>query len=317
MKRIVFASLVVAVAALAAPPARVEPVHFSHEDHAKRGVDTGDCASCHAVDAAGQVAPPAAIGHAPCLSAKCHATTFVSTGATTRAKDPAAYAKATAFCLGCHDSADGTPPSPAKHQVASAALRSYQLEREYHVDFGHFEHTKRTECRDCHVVDGTTFALVPTAPGHAQCVACHNAKKFPDFTMAKCAYCHQAPGRREYFRGSREHTDVRACDSEGHAALVAKAKDGKPVACFRHERKEHRFASDGKPVQCGECHGVVATPAMSSIAILHSRPVIDATEAEHARCGNSAGCHARDFENASGTKRCLTCHGDHARSLFE
>ena len=310
-------SLVIAVAALAAPGSRVEPAHFSHAAHTSRGVDTSACATCHAVDGAGRVAAPAAIGHAPCLSAGCHATAFVAAGPTTRAKDPAAYAKATAFCLGCHDSPDGTPPSPARHQVANAAMRSYQLEAEYHVDFGHFEHTKRTECRTCHVVDATSFALVPSSPGHGECVTCHNATKFPDFTMQKCAYCHQQPGRAEAFHGSREHTDVRACDSEGYAALVAKAKDGKPVACFRHERKEHRFAADGKPVQCDACHGVVATPAMASIAALHKGPIIDNSEAEHARCGNSAGCHARDFANASGTKRCLTCHGDHARSLFE
>ena len=307
MKRVALAIVVLGAAVLAAP-AKIEPVHFSHEDHARRGIDTSTCATCHTIDASGVVAAPASIGHAPCLSGKCHATMFVSTGPTVRAKDPAAYAKATAFCLGCHDSADGTPPSPAQHQVASAALRSYQLEREYHVEMSHFEHTKRTECRTCHVVDARSFALVPTT--------WHNAQKFPDFTMAKCAYCHQTPGRQAYFRGSREHTDVRACDSEGHAALVAKA-NGKLVACFRHERKEHRFTGDGKPVPCSECHAAVETPALQSLSALHTRPVIDNSEAMHARCGNSAACHANDFTTAAGTKRCLVCHGDHTRSLFE
>jgi hypothetical protein len=316
MKRAVILVLALAAGTLAAPgPTPIEPVHFSHADHATRGVDTGDCAKCHSVDDKGAVAPPAASGHAPCLA--CHAASFVATGPATRAKDPAAFAKATAFCLGCHESTGGTPPSPAKHQVANAALRSYQLEREYHVELGHFEHTKRTGCRTCHVVDGTSLAMVPSAPGHAQCVTCHNPQKFPGFTMAKCAYCHQTPGRREFFHGSREHTDVRACDSEGYAALVAKAKDGKPVACFRHERKEHRFTADGKELQCNTCHGVVATPALQSVAALHTKPVIDNTEAEHARCGSSSACHARDFENKSGAKRCLLCHGDHTRSLFE
>jgi hypothetical protein len=318
MKRAALVVVAIAAGAVAAPgPARIEPVHFSHEAHAKRNVDTGQCATCHSVDPAGRVMPPAAVGHSPCLSAGCHATAFVSTGAATRAKDPAAYAKATAFCLGCHDSADGTPPSPATHQVASAALRSYQGEREYHVELSHFDHTKRTECRTCHVVDPATFALARSAPGHAECVTCHNPQKYPSFTMAKCDYCHHTPGRVEYFHGSRKQTDVRACDSEGYAALVAKAKDGKPVACFRHERSEHRFAADGKPVQCGACHGVVTTSAMQSVGELHTRPIIDNTEAEHNRCGNSAACHARDFANAAGAKRCLVCHGDHTRSLFE
>jgi hypothetical protein len=315
MKYAMLAVLALGAVVLAAP-AKVEPVHFSHEDHSRRGVDTSECSTCHTVDAAGVVAPPASIGHSPCMSAKCHATTFVSTGASVRAKDPAAYAKATAFCLGCHESADGTPPSPAKHALANAALRSYQAEREYHVELGHFEHTKRTACGTCHVVDATSFAFVPTAPGHAQCVTCHNAQKFPEFTMAKCGYCHQTPGRSEYFRGSREHTDVRACDSEGYAALVAKS-GGHPVACFRHERKEHRFTADGKPVECSQCHAAVETPALESVGALHTHAVIDNTEAMHGRCGNSAGCHAQDFSAASGTKHCLLCHGDHTRSLFQ
>ena len=316
----------VGVVAFAAPPAQapgspqaIVAQHFSHAEHKQKGVDIQKCDACHAVDAAGLVAAPAAQGHAPCLAAGCHATEFVSTGPTTRAKDPSAFAKATAFCLGCHDSPDGTPPSPAQHNVATAAMRSYQLESEYHVEMNHYEHTKRdAQCRDCHVVDAQSFALVTSAPGHAQCVACHNAQKFPDFTMSKCAYCHAEPGRTKFFHASRPKTDVRACGSEGYAALVAKAAgDGKPVACFRHERSEHRFTADNKPVQCGECHAIVAAPDRNSLAALHTEPVIDNTEAEHARCGSGNACHAKDFANAAGTKRCLVCHGDHARSLFD
>jgi hypothetical protein len=305
-------------AALAAPSAAITAQHFSHAEHKQRGIDIQKCDMCHAVDAAGIVAAPAAQGHAPCLTAGCHAAAFVSTGPTTRAKDPPAFAKATAFCLGCHDSPDGAPPSPAQHNTATAVMRSYQLESEYHVEMNHYEHTKRAQCRECHIVDDQSFALVPSSPGHAQCAVCHNPQKFPDFTMSKCAYCHAQPGRAAFFHTSRPHTDVRACGSEGHAALVTKAAgDGKPVACFRHERREHRFTGDNKPVQCGECHTIVATPERGSLATLHAEAVIDSSEAEHARCGNSSACHAKDFSNTAGTKRCLTCHGDHARSLFD
>jgi len=314
--------LLAGAAVLAAPPGPasgpIAPRHFSHAEHGKRGVDVTACSNCHSVDAKGVVFAPAAQGHAPCLDAKCHAQDFVSTGPTARAHAPAAYAKAVAFCLGCHDSPDGTPPSPAQQHVATAALRSYQLESEYHVELNHFEHTKRTECRTCHVVDAKSFALVTGSPGHAECVTCHNAQKFPDFTMASCNYCHSEPGRGEFFHASRPATDVRACGSEGHAALVAKDKgDGKEVACFRHERKEHRFTGDGKPVQCGECHAIVASPARAALASLHANPVIDNSEGEHERCGNSTACHARDFANTAGGKRCLICHGDHSRSLFD
>jgi hypothetical protein len=318
MKRIALAILLAAAATLAAPTGpHVEPRLFTHATHA-RLLDMSQCATCHAVDATGTVVPPAAIGHSPCLAAKCHASEFVSTGASVRSKDPAGYAKATAFCLGCHDSTDGSPPSPAQAHVANAVLRSYQLELEYHVELNHFEHTKRVECRACHAVDPKSFALATEAPGHAQCVTCHNAKKFPDFTMAKCAYCHQQPGRASFFHASRPRTDVRACGSEGHAALVGKfGSDGKGVACFRHERAEHRATPDGKPVQCDACHAVVATPALASLSAIHSEPVIDNSEGEHHRCGDSAACHASDFSNTAGAKHCLKCHGDHSRSLFD
>ena len=322
MRRAVLLALLVAAAALGAPSAPPAPVpaHFSHAAHADRGVDVTQCAACHAVDAAGTVAPPAATGHQPCLSANCHARDFVAAGPTTRAKDPTAYAKAVGFCLGCHDTKDGAAPSPAERQVAGAALRSYQLEAEYHVEMQHDAHAQRTACRTCHAVDATTFALVPDAPGHAQCVLCHNPKKQPDFTMANCAYCHAHPGRAEFFfppgKPRRKLPDVTACDGERYATLVARFKgDGKRVACFRHERKEHRFTADGKPVQCAACHATVA--AEHSLADVLGNPVIPTSESEHEQCGNSAACHARDFANTQGGKRCLMCHGDHSNNLFQ
>ena len=310
--------LVAAAIALADPTGgKPVPARFSHALHESR-LDLTTCETCHSVDAAGVVAAPAARGHAPCQTAGCHAADFVATGPTTRRKDPARFAHATAFCLGCHDSADGSPPAPWATPNVSGILRSFQAEREYHVEMNHFEHTKRIDCRSCHIVDEKTLALVPAAPGHGQCVTCHNPQKFPGFTMEKCGYCHDHPSRAEYFHASRPKTDVRACDSEGHAALVAKA--GKGVACFRHERTEHRVRA-GKPVECGDCHAVVAKGAFNghhyeSLKDLHVQPIIDnAADLAHRSCGRS-GCHAKDVDDSAGKARCTLCHGDLTGSIF-
>jgi hypothetical protein len=136
----------VAIAGPAAPA-----VHFSHAEHGPRGVAIDKCETCHEVDAKGQVVAPAALGHSPCQSAKCHASDFLGVGDKTRKADPARYAKATAFCLGCHDSKDGAPPAPWQKPTTAAALQSFQSEREFHVEMNHIEHALRTGCRSCHV----------------------------------------------------------------------------------------------------------------------------------------------------------------------
>jgi hypothetical protein len=290
---------------------------FLHASHASK-LDVTKCETCHAVDGAGAISPPGALGHAPCQSVGCHASWFVATGAKARAKDPALYTKAAAFCLGCHESSDGAPP-PAWTVPPTITKRSYQAEREYHVEMNHFEHTKRAACRDCHIVDGKTLALVPDAPGHAQCVQCHNVTKFADFTMAKCSYCHDVPARAEFFPKSRPKNDVRACGGEGHAQLVARKQK---VHCFLHERPEHRVRGDGTPVQCGDCHAMVAKGEWNghryqSLKDLHGSPVIDnSRDLEHRACGR-AGCHAKDVDDSRGTANCQLCHADKSGDIFK
>lgn len=304
----------------ATAPARPAGSTFTHAAHANR-LDITKCELCHSVSATGVVAAPAALGHAPCMSAACHATWFLATGAEGKRRDPKLYAKAATFCAGCHDSKDGAPPPAWTKPAPSAVLRSFQLEREYHVEMSHFEHTKRAQCRDCHQVDDKTLALKKDAPGHAQCVTCHNATKSPDFTMAKCGYCHDKPGRGEYFpTDSRKKTDVRACDTEGHAAHVAAKK--KSVACFLHERPEHRTRADGKPVQCSDCHAMVGKQewhqhSYKSLHDLHVSPIIDNDkDLEHRSCGRAGGCHAKDVDDSRGTGRCQLCHADKNTSTF-
>lgn len=299
----------VAIAGPAAPA-----VHFSHAEHGPRGVAIDKCETCHEVDAKGQVVAPAALGHSPCQSAKCHASDFLGVGDKTRKADPARYAKATAFCLGCHDSKDGAPPAPWQKPTTAAALQSFQSEREFHVEMNHIEHALRTGCRSCHVVDDKSFALVKTAPGHAQCVACHNPQKFPAFTMTKCGVCHDKPARAEFFHGTRPKIDVRACGGEGHAALEARLHHA--VSCFRHERVEHR-TTDGQPLSCAACHYMVGDKTKwggrryQTLLDLHTETIIDnSQDREHKSCGQSAACHKVDVDAARAGAKCSLCHAE-------
>jgi len=330
-------AMLLCAVAIAGPDATA--THFSHAAHAQRFAEAAErlrtgsadgkapramppaidkCDTCHGVDDKGQVRAPAALGHSPCLSAGCHAADFVGVGDKGRKADPERYAKSVAFCLGCHDSKDGAPPQPWSKPSTGAVLRSFQYEREYHVEMNHFEHARRSECRTCHVVDDTSFALVASTPGHGQCVNCHNAQKFPDFTMARCELCHDKPARAEYFTGSRPKIDVRACGGEGHAALEARLK--RAVSCFRHERAEHRTL-DGKPVQCAACHYMVNDKALwgarryQTLRDLHKEAIIDnSRDREHQSCGRSSACHQADVDAARPAAKCSLCHAE--RSAF-
>lgn len=299
-------------------PKTPTPRHFSHAEHADRGVAVETCETCHGVGANGVVLAPAAKGHAPCLAAGCHAADFVSVGETTRKADLARHTRASAFCLGCHDSV----PVPWNKPTTNAIRASFLIEREYHVEMNHYEHTQKAAkagelCRSCHIVDPKTLALVASSPGHAQCVACHNAKDQPDFTMTQCGLCHDKPARATYFAGSRPQTDVRACGSEGVALLEHKLK--RVVPCFRHERVEHRTL-ESKPVQCAACHYVVgdktkwAGRRYQTLKDLHTHAIIDnSQDRQHASCGRTTACHKADVNLVKGAK-CTLCHAE--KSVF-
>jgi hypothetical protein len=319
VRQIALAALIV-VAGFAVARGQAAPAtHFSHADHASRKIEGGlqKCELCHALDAKGQVTPPAMLGHAPCLSAGCHASTFLATGAAAKKADPAGYAKATAFCLGCHDSKTFAPPAPWDKPTTNVALQSFQYEREYHVEMNHFEHALRADCRTCHAVDDKSFALVASTPGHGQCVQCHNAVKFPQFTMAMCGLCHDKPARAEYFQATRPKIDVRACGGEGHAALEAKLK--RAVPCFKHERAEHRTAAaaGGAPLQCNACHYMIGDKTKwdgrryQTLLDLHKQTIIDnSRDRQHKSCGQSTACHARDVDAARTGAKCALCHAE-------
>ncbi len=286
---------------------------FSHAAHAKEKVDVAVCTKCHAIDTKGLVAPPAAVGHSPCLSSGCHAADFLASGPKTKATDPAKYQRAVGFCLGCHASPTSVAPVPWQGAKAEAAFSG---PGEYHVEMNHLDHTARTPCRECHVVDAKSFALVATAPSHAQCISCHDGKPVP--AMTSCGTCHKTPPRQEYFTKVRVGSDVRSCDP-GQADNLKNNR-----ACFAHEHKGHRFRDDGAELQCGSCHFMVADRAAwnghvyTSLRDLKAAPIIEnQKDRAHKACG---GCHhhAADVKDGSGRARCGLCHSERVlNSIFQ
>jgi hypothetical protein len=300
---------VIGAVALADPqPSSIAAKHFSHANHTKLGVKTDECESCHTIDAQGVTITPGAMGHSPCMTAGCHVNDFLNSGAKSK---PADHAKAVSFCLGCHPSPKNEPPV-SWSKPAPVAIATHGVS-EYHVEMNHFEHTKRTNCRTCHVVDPKTWVLTPDRPAHHECVLCHNPTKYPEFTMQKCALCHSTPSRTEFFpKVNRPQNSVRACNSEGYQALIRK-HPGTKLACFTHERESHRIMN-GKEVQCGTCHFMVDDaklgPQYNSVTKLHQLPIIeDDAGRAHKACGSAAACHQKEVP-PNATSRCGKCHDD-------
>jgi Class III cytochrome C family len=273
---------------------------FVHADHTKHGVDVAVCTTCHTIDPRGVVAVPAALGHSPCQNAACHAADFVASGAKTKKADPARHQKAVAFCLGCHSSVSNSAPNAWNKAVPDAAFKGVG---DYHVEMNHLDHTARMPCRDCHAVDGVSYKLLENAPGHRQCVLCHNGKPVP--AMTECGMCHKTPAASAYFTSKRPDSDVRSC---GAASSDPKSP------CFKHERKEHRFCADNRELQCGNCHFMVAETGLwngrsyKSLKDVKSAPIIEnQKDRAHKACGSS-GCHSADVNDGAGRARCGLCH---------
>jgi hypothetical protein len=301
-------------------------VKFDHDKHANRAekpvVVEGKCSTCHGDDPKGALAVPGRTGHAPCLS--CHVGDFLATGDKTRKSNPALHAKATGFCLGCHSSADGKPPKNHTKAVADNVYRNHPSP-EFHVELDHFEHTRRSDCRKCHVVNPASQKLEEGAPGHAQCATCHGDTAPP---MAECATCHDRPGPAEHFGPPRKGSDTRVCGSPEHQELARKR--GKPpdeVPCFKHETREHRFWSknrssksrweQGEPLECGHCHFMVGDKApwrllkhqYQTLKDIRSAPIMDNDrDRAHKRCGEVRACHGSEVDDRRGSGQCTQCH---------
>ena len=331
---VVLAGAVVGVATGQPAVPETGPLHFDHARHKERGLKIDDaCGTCHQTDAKGTISPPAKSGHAPCLNGACHnlpgdkpnfthASWFIATGPTAKAKHPTLFAQATRFCLGCHDGTEA--PAPSSKPTTSVVLQAFQSQREFHITMksdvpgmlGHFTHVQSAggQCTGCHTVGGKT----DVTPGHAQCQTCHSGESKALHPMNDCGKCHVKGGRAAAFpEDSRSHTDVRQCGSEGHLQW-AKRQHLPPdkVACFSHDKPGHQHVENNpkEPLECGKCHAWIVDKKLD-LPALHATQVIPNGETEgHAIC---AGCHHHSADVHGSGKACLKCHADHARKEFQ
>ena len=297
---------------------------FDHAAHAKRSykgtekkvVTDENCSSCHGDNPKGILATPAKSGHQPCMNAGCHVEWFVSVGPGTRKRDPVRFQKAVEFCLGCHSDAKGEPPPQYKKAKADAVYKDNTAPG-YHVDFPHYDHTKKAKCTKCHVINKRNYALELNTPGHAECASCHNeANSEGAEAMSQCATCHSEPGPKEYYSNRGKGSETRSCGSAGHEELAAKLE--KPlddVPCFKHERKEHRERKDGEELQCSQCHVMISdrrqwgANRFHTVQEIRSAQIIDNNrDRGHKACGDSRGCHKRDVDDSRGSADCRLCH---------
>ncbi len=299
------------------PPTQEHSAHnavlkFDHAQHAAldKPVAIAACATCHGDDKGGVLAQPAQVGHQPCFSSGCHAGDFLSVGPRTRKEAPERYAKAAAFCQGCHQVEAGSAPSPA-HKMSADNTYKNNSNPGHYVEFNHFEHSERTKCRSCHVVDAKSFAL--SRPVHAQCATCHKDNEEQD--MSKCASCHRDGSPASYFKARKFDSDVRSCRSNSPRATTPGAADAAKakVPCFEHEHQGHRFRTSGEAVQCIDCHFMFKSKSFEghryvSLLDVKQAPLMDNRRDEaHQKCG-AAGCHSSDVDESQGTGRCGFCH---------
>lgn len=301
--------VVVAVPAPAKSTDQTGPVglKFDHVAHAAldEPVEVSRCGTCHGEDKAGSLAKPARRGHQPCLSSGCHAEDFMSVGASTRKNSPERYQKAASFCLGCHQNSEGLAPSPFQKAKADNLYRNSKPS--HYVEMNHLEHTSRTACRTCHVVDAQTFELQQETPGHDQCASCH--KDNDDLPMNKCGSCHQDGAPDAYFKERTAVSDVRSCNSARYKKLKGKRK----APCFQHEHEGHRTNKAGEAVQCKSCHFMFESKSYEghsyqTLLDIKQAPLMDnSRDRAHKKCG-SAGCHRAAVDESKGSGRCSMCH---------
>ncbi|MBX3162650.1 MAG: hypothetical protein KF773_42205 [Deltaproteobacteria bacterium] len=316
--------------------------HAKHETDVKKLKKDLKCEGCHGLDKAGKIIAPASQGHHPCIESGCHSDLFLAAGKAAEAKPVEFRKRQTAVCTVCHTGVPA-PWQKAKTKV----LRAFESQIDHHVEMPHYSHTqmnlpkdqggKQVECRTCHVVNakgtdsriGREYGLAYNAPGHAECVLCHNPQANKDHTMSQCGSCHKNGSRADYYGPPRPGTKVRACDSEGLEILKKSIANGEVVLrhpgtgikanCFKHETKAHRWkdhkeADPKQPVQCNACHAIVeqknakGEPLFETLRDMKGKSLIDHDEAkQHARCG-AAGCHANQVGNGAMDPKCGYCH---------
>jgi c(7)-type cytochrome triheme protein len=222
------------------PPAIARPEHFSHAQHAGRGVDAQNCATCHSLD---QKLMPSAVtsgqSHQPCAGSNCHKDEFSS--------------RAPTICSACH--VDFRPYAPARFQPLAPSAQS-----EFGRDFSHLSHVKNLGegangfCVKCHA---DRFETQPTPQSHGTCAPCHGQDAAPK--MNQCGGCHQL-GKPSGALAARDPSFVYYVrDKFRHDQHGTDPRSGQPTTClFCHTQvvQAQRLADIGRPnmKQCDACH---------------------------------------------------------------
>jgi c(7)-type cytochrome triheme protein len=225
----------------AAPPPPANAPQFSHADHAKKGVNVNQCATCHTLDGKWLAETPTkGKAHAPCADAKCHREEF--------------FARTTTVCGGCH--ADARPFAPARFTPLGGGAGSAEFGR----DFSHLSHVKNLGaggnnfCAKCHQ---GRFEAQATAQSHGTCAPCHGGDASP--RMSECQGCHalgaprgtlptRDPSYPWYVRAKFQHDD--------HDVDPRSGQETTCLLCHDQVVQATKLAEIGRPrmAQCDACH---------------------------------------------------------------
>lgn len=179
---------------------------FSHALHLSSSA-APTCASCHEVDAAGDLRPVAFADHcagchtleldgapdSPTVPHGDHASvlTFVR-GEPTRRDFEAALFTEGGTCVRCHDVERVTDPAADASQFRVVPVASGR--RMPGASFGHATH-RLTPCQDCHAgVAGSQSAADVLLPSIAVCRQCHADPGTPGKIESPCLQCHRYHG---------------------------------------------------------------------------------------------------------------------------
>ncbi len=214
----------------------VKGVVFSHEVHSKRNVNINDCASCHSVEANGNVlAPNTGKDHAPCSNPSCHQNEFLN--------------RTTKICFVCHED------SPVPWKKLAARMQDPSPKPEFFENISHASHLQKTgttnaACTDCH---GDKLGGGKPPKDHAACSQCHG-KGAPAHSMNECGKCHKLDPLTK--KAPSDWSVAATFNHQRHANDSRSRKNTNCVECHAEIGKSTSLATMAKPKMetCAGCH---------------------------------------------------------------
>lgn len=219
-------------------PAVRQDLAFTHAAHARRNVQIGSCAQCHALEADGRLtAPLAKKDHMPCAASGCHQTEFMS--------------RSTKICGICHEAASPWQKATARAKPSPAPDWAGRMDHAAHLaKLGAPAAAAGNDgCTSCH---GDKLAGAPAPAGHDPCAACHGRGQ--GLPMTQCSGCHvqQAPAA-----ASASPWSVRATFAHKQHATDPRTRGAtKCVECHKQVAASKDLASIKAPLMadCEGCH---------------------------------------------------------------